>query len=333
MVVSLGDLHFSDNRPWSFEVSKEVVKHIINSPENNPSNTLVLLGDLTEAAMLSGQMYELLLDLFVGLRYNNTYVIVGNHDRKANRQGKLVLAYKFLQDPKKKKLFTSNIKVIDTVEEISIEDNKCLFLPYIFSDSGYDWKYYESLPDDIKNTHYDIIFGHYTDSSNISFKDRIVDTSYLKTKYWCIGHQHLPGGNYLGSVIPNSTSEANHKRYQRHYFKVGKDTEYSNLELPVFSDYYSITYPDSLPVVPAKFPVWTIHNCASEEIAKEQYGNLYIQKCIYQSTIDISELKDLGVFSGSEVFTTQRLFDLFIGTVSFEDKEIERLTKGYLATV
>lgn len=332
MVIALGDLHLSDNRPWSYEVSKEIVKFITSSKYNVASNTLVLLGDLTESAFLSGMLYELLLNLMVGLKYKDIIILVGNHDKKPNKQGRLSLSYKFLQNKNIHKLFpNNNIQVIDSISELTLEGMNCLMLPYIFSDSGKDFSYYENLPEEYRK-HYDIVFGHFTDNSDLGIKEKTVDVSYLNTDYWCLGHQHNPGSHYIGSIVPNSTSEANKVRSIQIFEKAGKVKR--TLEtIPVISDYYTVNFPEALPEVTAHIPIWTVLNCASEEIAQEQYGKMYIQKCIYKATMDIEGLQDIGALGGKELFTNMKLFEMWKETVKYDDDKILNMAEMYLNTV
>lgn len=329
MIIAIGDLHLSDARPWSYEVSKKIVDYIVGSEYNTPDNTLVLLGDLTESAFLSGFLYDLLLSLFIGLKYKTVVIVAGNHDKKANKQGKLVLSYKFLQNKNLNKLFpNSNIIVVDSLIEMEIEHQRCLVMPYVFSDSGYDFSYYENLPEEY-HKEYDIIFGHFSDNSDMSFKEKTIDVSYLKTKYWCLGHQHNPSKNYIGSVIPNSVSEANKKRHIWSFEKTGDKLVRKYIPIPNICDYYTATFPDPLPIVDSENPIWTIVNCASEDIAKDNYGDIYILKTLYQAVMDVDELKSLGLGTTREDFSNKSLFEMWKKEAKYSP-EILGLAESYL---
>ena len=319
MVVVISDLHLSDARPWSYSVSKEIVKTIIDSEYNTKGNTLVLLGDLTETAFPSGYIYDLLLSLFHGLKYKQVYILVGNHDKKPNKQGKLVLSYRFLQSENLDKLFP-NIAVIDEAILLNIENKSCLFLPYLFSDSKMKWEDYEKM--DIKC---DIVFGHFTDNSIMNIHDRTVDISKIKSEFVCLGHQHNPASNYVGSVVPNSISEAGKKRA----FWVFDNGVKNIISLPNICDYYTVTFPDTLPKVKSKFPIWTVLNCASTEIAQEQYGEIHVNKTQYLATMDLNGLTDLGVLGNKEDFTNMKLFEEWVKEAKYE-KEILSLASGYM---
>jgi hypothetical protein len=318
-IICLGDCHFSDARPWSYSVSKEVVKVLLTSEYNNKDNTLVLLGDLTETAFPSGLITELLLTLFAGLKYDTVYVLVGNHDKKPNKQGRLVLSYKFLQSKNLSKLFP-NVTVIDDMTEVQIENNKCLFMPYLFSDSKLKWEDYEN-----HSGTYDIVFGHFTDTSNMDIKDRTIDITKINSTHICLGHQHNPDKNYVGSIVPNSTSEAN--KVRSFWVFDGKDKNI--VTLPKICDYYSTEFPLPLPPVEAKIPIWTLLNCASAEIALEHYGNIYIHKTMYSASIDIEGLTDLGIVGDKEGFTNKKLFEGWRKEAKY-DKSILDLAEYYM---
>jgi len=83
--------------------------------------------------------------------------------------------------------------------------------------------------------------------------------------------------------------------------------------------------------VDAKYPIWTMLNCASEDIAKEQYGNdLYVLKCIYQAAMDTTGLQDIGVLGEKEMFTNSKLFAMWKETVKFDDESVLPLAQHYL---
>jgi hypothetical protein len=70
--------------------------------------------------------------------------------------------------------------VVDTIEKVSIEGMDCLMMPYVFNDSGVDFKYYENLPQEYLQK-YDIVFGHFSDTSDMDISDKHVDISYLNS--------------------------------------------------------------------------------------------------------------------------------------------------------
>ena len=90
-----------------------------------------------------------------------------------------------------------------------------------------------------------------------------------------------------------------------------------------------MTFPDTLPKVKSKFPIWTVLNCASTEIAQEQYGEIHVNKTQYLATMDLNGLTDLGVLGNKEDFTNMKLFEEWVKEAKYE-KEILSLASGYM---
>ena len=44
MIVAISDLHLSDSRPWSLEVSNKIIDFIINHSLNNSDNEVIFGG-------------------------------------------------------------------------------------------------------------------------------------------------------------------------------------------------------------------------------------------------------------------------------------------------
>jgi DNA repair exonuclease SbcCD nuclease subunit len=282
MIVCIGDLHLSDSRPWSWEVSNKIVDFIIKHPLNSPDNTAILLGDVTEDAFLSGQVFDLMAKLFSSLKFKHTYVLVGNHDLKKNKQGQLTLSFEFL----KRKLFRfDTITVINEDYDFTIDGVKVLALPWKPVDMK---KEYESFPD-VGNT-YDLLVGHFQDKS-INIPGETIDIDYINAKFICLGHIHdKDHPRYIGSIIPNSIDGAGLPRYFRTY---EKDKE-TLIPIPHIMDYCSVNFPDPLPKVDVDIPVWTVYNCKDEATAKAHYGDIYIRKAVYDVSMDKEAMKRLG---------------------------------------
>ena len=141
-VCVYGDLHFSSDRPWSVKVAQKVIASIIESPNNNSDNTLVLLGDLTERATIDGTVYSMLMSLFVNLKYKEVILLVGNHDGKLNQFNRPVLVYDFVRSKALKDRLFKNFTIVDKPLEKNIEGMEFLFLPHIFNDGKKSLKDY-----------------------------------------------------------------------------------------------------------------------------------------------------------------------------------------------
>ena len=239
-VISWGDLHLDNSRPWSLKVSEETVKFIINHPSNMKGNIFVFLGDLTEKSTATGLIYSLLMELFSGLRVDEVVVLLGNHDGKLEPDGTVNFVYDFLTHDLTKKIHPK-IRVVTEYAVMDLQDVHCLFLPHIFPDGKRSLKDYEKLPSDISEDIFDVIFGHFMDTTRPPHGG-VTNIEYLETKFYCFGHDHAPSDHYQGSLVANSVSEAGQKK-QIHSFwmkngKVQRDIEI--LENPI-CDYYSVS--------------------------------------------------------------------------------------------
>ena len=332
-LIVVGDLHFQSLRPWSVPVGRRVVEELNSNPLNNPNNTLVLLGDLTELAVLDGAVFSMLMSLFMGAKYKKVYILRGNHDGKVV-DGKVVATFDFLKDAKSRSLFPVPIVVIEEPQALMVEGLECLFLPHLFEDGVHSLSQYEAggvYEPLLRNTQYDVVFGHFTNTMRPE-PGRKYDVSYLQATYWCFGHNHNPGPGYQGSHIPNTIAEANQNRQVRTYEWDGKVKE-TILPAPRILDYYTVKFPEPLPAVEAEIPVWTISECTDEAHARAQYGDIYIRRCLYDLTTDSASFDRQNMAmttKNGETLTVEQLFTLWEKMAKM-DKELEADTRAYLS--
>jgi DNA repair exonuclease SbcCD nuclease subunit len=327
MLVAIGDLHLSDSREWSFDVSERVVDYIIKWNMNNPTHSAIFLGDFTEDTLLTGRLFSLLLKLFTSLKFKKTYVVVGNHDLKKDKNNNLYLAFEFLRHP----LFQDKIEIVEEYRQGVIEGLNVVILPWIHPDGTHSVKDYENpqnYPSALVPGGRDIVFAHFQDTTSEKQGDK-VNIDWIKTKFYCIGHIHKPGLRYIGSVIPNKWDERNEVRTVRFYAREdGKATE-TTYPIPVFTDYYSIKFPEPLPQVPAQVPVWTIFNCKDEATARQQYGDIYIRKALYDIAMDNEALADLNrSMVTKDKISIDKMFNSWLDEAKLEP-EIKALAKEY----
>lgn len=319
-LIAIGDLHLSDDRPWSFDVSSRVVDYIISHPTNTKDNTLVLLGDITDKAVISGQVISLLEKLFRGLKYEKVYVLRGNHELKKNKVGQETYVLDFLRSDS-----YSNIDIVDEVREFALDGNLYLMLPF-FNDDGK-----RSMKEEYEALRFDhgfvAVFGHLQDNS-LDLPGESIDLSNITTQNWCLGHIHNPSDHYLGSLIPNSTSEAHKIRSIVSFDGAGKEI----MLVRTITDYYDVVYPDPLPVADCDVPVYTVYNCTDESVAREKYGNIYIRKCVYEVSMDIEAFKSLGTSRMESLGTlsSKEMFADFRKTAKFNPPEIGVLAEKYM---
>jgi calcineurin-like phosphoesterase family protein len=327
--VSIGDIHLQSDKPWSIKVAQEVIKSILESPLNVPENTLVFLGDLTEKASIDGMVYSMLMSLFTGLKYKDVYILVGNHDGYLNKANKPVLVYDFLRGKALKEKLFNNFHIISKPEEITIEGMDFLFLPHIFNDSRKSLKDYERLDNfgiDVAKQ-YTAVFGHFTNSFT-KLPGETINVEYIHSKYWTFGHQHNPNEYYQGSYIPNSIAEAGQKRQIRVY----ENGEQTVLDAPYIMDYFAVKFPE--PIVPslAKIPIYTVYNCKDEEVAKDQYGDIFIRRAIFDISLDDESFEKLSLALAGEdggAISIENMFDEFLVATKLTD-DLKEKAKLYL---
>jgi len=282
-IVCFGDLHLSDNRPWSLDVAKEIVKYLCSLEHNNEDNTGVFLGDMTESVINSGEVVQQLLELLTCLRLKETYVIMGNHDLKM-KKGKMTSPLSFLNE---KGLVPKNIHLVRTMSTVVLEGMTVLMLPHIHNDGIHSVKDYEDITASVP---VDIVMGHFADESDKAMREILVNISNINPKYRCLGHIHSAiTPSYTGSLVPNSVSEKGRNRHIRIY---EKDREPINEAIPVICDYYDVEYPKALPKVDAIIPIWTVYKCKDPFIARQTYGDIFIRKCVYDIGIDLTNFHE-----------------------------------------
>jgi len=319
-VIAIGDLQLSNHRPWSYEVSNRIVDMIISHPTNDKNNIAVFLGDVTEHAILSGDLISLLMKLFSGLLYKKIYVIVGNHELKMNKVGEETYILDFLRGP----LFP-RVEIISECSSFVEGDDSYLFLPWFNAKGGSSMKeVYESLKSPPGQKPYTAIFGHLQESS-LGLPGESVNLSHIPAKFLCLGHIHSPSEMCLGSVVPNSISEAGFPRR----FQSFSNGRREDIPIPNIMDYYDVIYPNPLPEVNCEIPIYTILNCSNEETAKGHYGNIYIKKCSYDASIKLDSEAGSEKSIDFSTLNPISLFSEFKESFSFSPPELKNLAEKY----
>jgi len=297
MIVTVGDLHLSNDRAWSSKVSNDVIDFLLTHPSNTAENILVLTGDVTDKSSVDGEVTKMLHRLFEGLKYKFVYICMGNHEGKVKNK-KIALTYDFVEK------LDRRFKIVRTIKDLILEEANCLFLPHIYPNENSSLKDYESIDPSLATQEYDLIFGHITDSRCTFPSSEKINISYLKTKQFLFGHIHdggLKNLGYLGSVIPNSIAETDFNRYMVtiNNGSIKWDT------LPTFLEYKEVTYPNPLPESKGATVVWTVLDCSDENIARTHYkdSEMFIRKTVYSSVINKDEFnKVLGSSSTDKGF-------------------------------
>jgi hypothetical protein len=327
-IICFGDIHLSDDRPWMNKVGKAVVDYICTLPENNSDNVGLFLGDITERTSISGNVFNTILGLAHVLKFKKTYILIGNHDIKF-RNGGWTTPLLFLKDDNKQ-LF-KNIEIISEpyfFMQCGVSILALPFKPQFGASSIKDYEKINQGTEDLKNpTVIDLIVGHFADTSDPSVLDTLVNITHIKSKYRCLGHIHKPSGNYIGSMIPNKVSEGRVPRYIHAY---GKDT-FRKIELPIFCDYYEVTYPEELPSTPALYPLWTVKNCKDKDSAVNKYPDSFIYKCLFDITMDLDSFRQLSGGNNIEKLSSKELVKQYLDSVGDSiPKKIKEITLSYL---
>lgn len=165
-VLLFTDLHLGlkSGSKSRLAICVNVIKEIIAYIKDNDIKTCIFLGDWHHVRVstennVMNVSYKLMSAL---AKYCKIYCIIGNHD----------IYMKNSVDINSMVIFNSinNVKIISSVEEVSINGNKSLLIPWLGDISTYE------------KEHYDMIFGHFDISSKYLIKAYIEDnTAKVKT--------------------------------------------------------------------------------------------------------------------------------------------------------
>ena len=273
----LGDPHFSALQPWRLPLGDAFLKWFRAYAEalSKEQNSLLCLGDYSDDAVNPGLVFKQLKEFADIARENfdQVYFMVGNHDLKMYKNSPQ-LSFEFVA--------YEGITILrEPAEVLEIEGMKILSLPhYNFrTDIPSMWQHYGDLPQSIRDQHFDLTVGHFSDNSAALF-DHLIDISYLNTDHIALGHQHIrSSSHYTGSLYPCkiSESESPKPRAVWVYEKLGVKAKKTEVPLPVFGEYRALEYPKPLPPPKAMITIYTVLGCESEKIAREFYGNIYIR--------------------------------------------------------
>lgn len=297
-LIVVGDMHLQDKEPKKSQCL-DVLDWIFNSDFNNPSNTLLLLGDLCEINS-PYELYEIFIDCFENRsRFAKILIIEGNHE--CANQSTVLSLFRPLK----------NVEVITEWKAWKYYNCNLLFLPF-YNHEGTDKKpmveEYSNLGGKIAtfngegfSDEFDYGFGHIEDDTE-HFSKKFCDTSKLKVKTWMNGHIHTAniqnGGHYLGACTLNSSTESGRTPY---IAKINGETkEYELIEVPKFLEYYTVEYPNKLEKSKTKYAIFTVKNVLDKNVAIEEYSKqakelgfeFYTNKVLKQRVTEV-EIDDI----------------------------------------
>lgn len=312
MVVTLGDIHFRDDKKYWINICENFLEWFKNWDKNNEDNILLLAGDLVEEKLLSGRVVDFLDRFLKYSKFKEIHICVGNHDKK-EYHGNYQLAYEFYKNKK-------NVFIYEEATEVTIDNLKVLMLPYYLGTNKFGKPMNEYYSEIYKNKNfsndYDLVLGHFTseDKSYFGGVDCISNLDKINTKKLILGHIHTRGVEentpYIGSVFAGKKNENDYRRSAIIYD--GK--KWSEERLPLFNEFLTVSYPEELPKSKSITPIYTILNCTSESVARAKYKNIFIRRV----TSDIIETplrkaSDMErQFSSIKEMDTKVLFKAFV---------------------
>lgn len=315
MIVFCGDTHHRDDEP-RYSAGEELFNWIAEQDFDRPENTFVHMGDVTHGSLVSGKVFQSVIDFFNNkLKFGRIVIIAGNHDYHRSSKSSSV-------DP---------LSALDRVEvyrqpaEITLEGEPTLLLPYYYK-STVDGipemrDYYAALPDEWAQKEWRFILGHYNDETETVFGS-FIDTAYLKGTR-ILGHIHFPRGNYIGTPIITRKDEAGNNNRLLVY-DGGKLESYPT---PRLVDYYEETYPNPLPEVEAKYPIWDIVDAPSEDAMYDRYEGHTVRMKKKKATEDTNSNEEEGATAKQDVSLKDHL------TSFFEKKDYDEKVRNKLEEV
>ncbi len=269
-----GDPHFSALQPWRLPLGDAFLSWF-EKYQTNPGDTMLCLGDYTDDAVNPGKVFKQLKQ-FVDIsksKFDKLYFMVGNHDLKLYKN-KPHLSFEFVE--------YEGVKILrEPAEAFDIEGMHILSLPHYNyrTDIPSMWEYYSDLPKAIRDQHFDLVCGHFSDTSAQLF-DHTTDISYLNADHFVLGHQHIrSSSHYTGSLFPCKISENDSPKPRSIwvYEKRGNKAVKREVPFPKFGEYRAAEYPKPLPKTEAEIVIWTVLGCESEKIARDFYGDIFIR--------------------------------------------------------
>jgi hypothetical protein len=302
-LLVLGDPHFSCSQDWRIPVGDAFLnwfEHIITDPTED---SLLCLGDFSDEATNSGNVIDQ-LERFAQIcqkKFMYSFFLVGNHDYKLIKN-KPQLSFKFVS----RKL---NIHILSTPAEITLIDGlKILSLPHYSyrTDIPPMEDFYSNLPASIREQTFDLVVGHFADTSVPVF-GKAIDISYLKTQYIALGHIHTRiGDHYIGSVAPCKISELEGGRGIWKFKRVRGVIQKEDIPIPSFCEYKSIEYPNPLPAVSnSPIIIWTVIGCENDTLAKNCYPEAFIRTTIPPAS------KKMAIGSDQKIFALDDPLEVF----------------------
>ena len=322
MIYFLGDIHFSSMNEWSHDIGEFFINWFkVRFAEEDKTNTMIFLGDITEKDSNPGDVIDQMYRLFefCNNHFKYTYVLMGNHDLKLFRSHTLQTSLKFLNNFK-------DVKVIDTICGITVEDKNILCMPHLSTGDQNPHRYYNNYDwstSGLLDKKYQLAIGHWTikDDSSVIYEDGVdisripnIENPPIERGVLC-GHIHnRPLKNYIGSIWPAKLDECKCK-YPRCLIKWS--TTWEEEPLPDFVKFDTIEYGTEIQYQTDCVHLYMITNAPSDSDAKHKYSGFYIK-----STSVKKKTKDASDFTGVSDLSMLDLDDLDLFNEMVKERKI-----------
>lgn len=320
-----GDRHIRSKPPYS-HAHKAYTEWVIQQPWNNEDTIWFSEGDWLDKSYPDPEEYGIALDFFSRTNFNRYIIQAGNHEYSRPKDRYSIAPFEWF----------SNVEILYKETVLEFENTKILTLPfyypYLREDVGRMEEHYSNLHEiDMGKETYDYIFGH------LYFMDTFgsyCDMSNLKARQKKLfGHDHTiqsnSDGEYIGSPMPTSYTQ---RGQQGRLLLIDLETtEWEWIEVPMFLDFATISYPDDLPETNSMYTIWDIENVVDKEAAWKHYhgkgGDPFV---VREYRIRKSESESDDSYDEDESnWSLDELLNKYFSTNEVEDN-VRKIVKGKL---
>lgn len=273
----IGDVHFSDARPWDLETFSKFIdwfERDLAKDVDKENSEIIFLGDLTERAVNNGKPIEMLTKLMkIALdKFSNVIVIGGNHDMKETIDGSCYYSTQYLSQ-------LGDVKVVlDEEQFVSKMGVKITALPHKKTIGTISSYYNKSLPEKFYNESCDLIVGHVTLYDPAFPYIDGVNLKRFHYKHAAFGHIHQRFGQnaelYTGSIMPFRKSEmaTDIPRQVEIFYREsdGDKLKKTAIDIPTFRVYEKIDYnlqkPQHKKGSTFEAHIYEVFNCSSSVV-------------------------------------------------------------------
>jgi len=250
-MIILGDIQADEKQPH-----RQAVLNLFDwLYENYPDEIYIQVGDFFDSSACPNDVRDEVLEKI--LKFKEFHILTGNHDRSSKSKN-ILLPFRHHK----------NIFIYENKAEITIDEYKCLILP--FQRASEKVREYE-----INNNEFDFVFSHFFHPKKSFNGIEAIDLSNIKSKWYIYGHDHTYAiidkvHIITGCIIPASQGQINNA-----IIKIDKNSD--SLEFiyhPSYFDYEEIEYGEQ---PKSKNNILNIKNAPSIDSVYEMYKGCYIR--------------------------------------------------------